>query len=33
MNQYLFASESVTECHPENICDQISNALFDAILE
>jgi S-adenosylmethionine synthetase len=29
---YLFTSESVTEGHPDKICDQISDALLDAIL-
>lgn len=30
---YLFTSESVTEGHPDKMCDQISDALLDAILE
>ena len=30
---YLFTSESVTEGHPDKICDQISDAILDAILE
>ena len=30
---YLFTSESVTEGHPDKICDQISDAVLDAILE
>ena len=29
----LFTSESVTEGHPDKICDQISDAILDAILE
>ncbi|NLA78054.1 MAG: methionine adenosyltransferase [Erysipelothrix sp.] len=32
MNKYLFTSESVTEGHPDKICDQISDAILDAIL-
>ena len=32
MRKYLFTSESVTEGHPEKICDQISDAVLDAIL-
>jgi S-adenosylmethionine synthetase len=31
-NSYLFTSESVTEGHPDKICDQISDAILDAIL-
>lgn len=31
--RYLFTSESVTEGHPDKICDQISDAILDAILE
>lgn len=30
--KYLFSSESVTEGHPDKICDQISDAVLDAIL-
>jgi len=30
--EYLFTSESVTEGHPDKICDQISDAILDAIL-
>lgn len=30
---YLFTSESVTEGHPDKVCDQISDAILDAILE
>ena len=29
----LFTSESVTEGHPDKICDQISDAILDALLE
>ena len=32
-NSYLFTSESVTEGHPDKMCDQISDAILDAILE
>ena len=32
MARYLFTSESVTEGHPDKICDQISDAVLDAIL-
>ena len=31
-HSYLFTSESVTEGHPDKICDQISDAILDAIL-
>ena len=31
MNNYLFTSESVTEGHPDKVCDQISDAVLDAI--
>ncbi len=31
--QWLFSSESVTEGHPDKLCDQISDAILDAILE
>lgn len=31
--ELLFTSESVTEGHPDKICDQISDAVLDAILE
>ena len=31
--RHLFTSESVTEGHPDKICDQISDAVLDAILE
>ena len=30
---YYFTSESVTEGHPDKVCDQISDAVLDAILE
>ncbi|MCK4331924.1 MAG: methionine adenosyltransferase, partial [Dehalococcoidia bacterium] len=30
---YFFASESVTEGHPDKLCDQISDAILDAILD
>lgn len=33
MAKTLFTSESVTEGHPDKICDQISDAVLDAILE
>ena len=32
MNKYLFTSESVTEGHPDKICDQISDGVLDAII-
>ena len=32
-SSYLFTSESVTEGHPDKVCDQISDAILDAILE
>jgi len=31
-NRYLFTSESVTEGHPDKVCDQVSDAVLDAIL-
>ncbi len=31
--RYLFTSESVSEGHPDKICDQISDAVLDALLE
>ncbi len=31
-HRYLFTSESVTEGHPDKVCDQISDAILDAIL-
>ena len=30
--QFLFTSESVTEGHPDKVCDQVSDAILDAIL-
>ncbi|GHV30368.1 S-adenosylmethionine synthase [Clostridia bacterium] len=33
MERSLFTSESVTEGHPDKVCDQISDAILDAILE
>lgn len=33
MSKYVFTSESVTEGHPDKICDQISDAILDAMLE
>jgi len=33
MAKRLFTSESVTEGHPDKICDQISDAILDAIME
>ena len=32
MNKHYFSSESVTEGHPDKVCDQISDAVLDAIL-
>ena len=32
-SKYLFTSESVTEGHPDKICDQISDGILDAILK
>ena len=32
MGKILFSSESVTEGHPDKICDQISDAILDAML-
>ena len=31
-DKFLFTSESVTEGHPDKICDQISDAVLDAIM-
>ena len=31
-DSYYFTSESVTEGHPDKICDQVSDAILDAIL-
>lgn len=33
MSQQLFSSESVTEGHPDKVCDRISDAILDALLE
>ena len=33
MEKFLFTSESVTEGHPDKMCDQISDAILDAIME
>ncbi len=33
MKKYFFTSESVTEGHPDKICDQISDGVLDAVLE
>jgi len=33
MKNYLFSSESVTEGHPDKVCDQISDAILDALIE
>lgn len=33
MSKYYFTSESVTEGHPDKICDQISDAVLDAVLK
>ena len=33
MEKLLFTSESVTEGHPDKICDQISDAVLDALIE
>ena len=33
MEKLLFTSESVTEGHPDKLCDQISDAILDALLE
>src|SRR3954447_6493206 len=33
MRRYQFTSESVTEGHPDKVCDQISDAILDGILE
>jgi len=31
-NEFLFTSESVTEGHPDKICDQISDGVLDAVM-
>lgn len=33
MEKYLFTSESVTEGHPDKVCDKISDSVLDALLE
>lgn len=33
MEKFLFTSESVTEGHPDKMCDQISDAILDALME
>ena len=33
MEKRLFTSESVTEGHPDKICDNISDAVLDALME
>jgi len=33
MNKFLFTSESVTEGHPDKVCDQVSDAVLDALIE
>jgi S-adenosylmethionine synthetase len=33
MSRYRFTSESVTEGHPDKLCDQVSDAILDAILD
>ena len=33
MSKFLFTSESVTQGHPDKICDQVSDAILDAMLE
>ncbi|MBQ0083474.1 MAG: methionine adenosyltransferase, partial [Clostridiales bacterium] len=33
MSKMLFTSESVTEGHPDKVCDGISDAILDAILK
>lgn len=32
-NKYLFTSESVTEGHPDKVCDQISDTILDAVIK
>ena len=32
LNDFLFTSESVSEGHPDKMCDQISDAVLDALL-
>ena len=33
MNKYLFTSESVTEGHPDKVCDQVSDSVLDSVLK
>jgi len=33
LSKYLFTSESVTEGHPDKVCDQVSDAVLDALFE
>ena len=33
IRKYLLTSESVTEGHPDKVCDQISDAILDAIMK
>jgi S-adenosylmethionine synthetase len=33
MSEYLFTSESVTEGHPDKLCDQVSDGVLDAIIK
>ena len=33
MERVLFTSESVTEGHPDKMCDQVSDAILDALME
>ena len=33
MKDYIFTSESVSEGHPDKVCDQVSDAVLDSWLE
>jgi S-adenosylmethionine synthetase len=33
MSEYLFTSESVTEGHPDKLCDQVSDGVLDAVMK
>ncbi len=33
MSEHLFTSESVTEGHPDKLCDQVSDGVLDAVLK
>jgi S-adenosylmethionine synthetase len=33
MSEYLFTSESVTEGHPDKLCDQVSDSILDALIK